>query len=540
MAGWKDHEQPIGEAKQERAREEPVWRELSRLLRPDGNIFGPNERRERDGADDPFDSTPLYSLDDFVGGTFTKAINPAERWFELATGDKDLTQWKPVKEWLWAYADVVYGSLHPGRDNFYLHAPAWIADTGGFGSGFMWQEELVGQRSIISKNIPIGESYKLVDANGATERYHREFTLKGHQAKAKYLRLADTSMFNDTQDYVFVLALYPNPDYKPGNPFARYMRYRSCYVCERVQDFAVEQGYNSFPLHEIEWSPRSGRAWATGPGHNALADMRANDEVARAIIVGTQFDAEPMWWAPDEDVMTAADIAPGNVLYGDAIRDKPPAQIIERAKQMQLPLQLRQDLQNQIRKAFHFGLSQVMANRPQMTAQEVMAYNADELKLLAPHLVRIQRGLASFVARRAQLLQKMGMVPPPPPELLQAGAAVNIEFVSPFAKAQKAEAAKGVLGWVNSKVQLQEATSDPEWTDDIDKDGVSAVLHDAMSGDPSVRLDPREVSAKRQNRAAAMQQQQQVEQAERQAAIVADVSHAQQASSLAKGRTAAR
>ncbi|WP_040308482.1 portal protein, partial [Afipia felis] len=391
---------------------------------------------------------------------------------------------------------------------------------------------------IIAKNLPIGESYKCVDAQGMTERYHRKFVLKGYQAKTRFKGRADVSGFNDSQTYTFILAVFPNDNYRPGSPFARSFRYTTVYVCEHLKDFGVQEFYQSFPVHEIEWSQRSGRAWATGPGHNALADMRGNDEIARSVIIGAQFDAEPMWWAQDEDVLTAADIQPNGVLYGDALRDKPPAQILERSKQMALPLQLQQDLRNQIRKAFHFGLSQVMANRPQMTAQEVLAYNADELKILAPHLVRIQRGLASFIARRFALLQRMGRLAPPPPELAQSGQSVTIEFVSPFAKAQQAAVAQGVMSWVKTKVDLQSATQDPEWTDDIDKDGVSAVLHDAMSGVPAVRLDPRDVAAKRQARAQAQQQQLETAQAAQQAEIIANVSHAQQASTLAKTRAA--
>jgi hypothetical protein len=78
------------------------------------------------------------------------------------------------------------------------------------------------------------------------------------------------------------------------------------------------------------------------------------------------------------------------------------------------------------------------------------------LKSLAPNLVRIQRGLGGFIRRRAQLLDRMGVVMrtigPPPPELLRANVAVT--FVSPFAKAQKADVAKGAMGWVGAKVQL--------------------------------------------------------------------------------------
>ena len=537
MSAWSDIERPHDHLKSLRQREETTWRDLARLLRPDGQNFSAAEKRERNTLDDPFDSTPLYALDDFVQGTFTNAVNPAERWFEVAIDDEDLAQFAPVKQWQFAYANVIYASLHPGRDNFYLSAPAWFGDLGAFGTGFEWQEEIVGQRQIMSKNLPIGECYKDVDGNGVMERFHREFTLKGHQAKMKWRGVPGVSAFNDDKEIVFVHAIYPNPDFRPGALGSRGMYFRSCYASPDEKNFISEGGYNEMPAHDIEWNMRSGRAWATGPGHNALADMRANDEVARSALTAIQFDAEPMWWAQDEEVMTQADLQPSNILYGDAVSGgKPPMQLLERQKQMQLPLQLQNDLRNQIRKAFHFGLSQVLANRPQMTAQEVMAYKADELKQLAPNLVRIQRGLSSFIRRRAQLLQRMGMVPPPPPEVLQRGANLSIEFVSPFAKAQKADVAKGAIGWASAMIQLAKETGRPDVIDPIDFDGLSKITHDAMSGAPSIIKDPRDIATMRQNRSAMQAQQAQREQQDRQAAIVADVSHAQQASTLAKGR----
>lgn len=537
MAAWSDIERAHGEVKAIRAREETTWRDLARLLRPDGQNFSPGEKRERDGQDDPFDSTPLYALEDYVGGVFTKSVNPAERWFELTVGDKDLAQWSPVKTWLFRYADKIYASLHPGRDNFYLAAPGWFGDMGAFGTGFLWQEEMVGQGGVISRCLPIGECYKDIDANGVMDRFHREFTLKGHQAKRKWQGKHGTSAFNDDKEILFVHAIFFNPEFRPGAIGTRGQMFLSCYGSPDEKNFYREAGFFEMPVHDIEWNMRSGRAWATGPGHNALADMRVNDEVARASLSAIQFDAEPMWWARNEDVMTQADIVPSNILYGDDVQGgKPPAQIIERAKQMSLPLQLQNDLRNQIRKAFHFGLSQVLANRPQMTAQEVMAYNADELKMLAPNLVRIQRGLSSFVRRRAQLLQRAGVIEPPPPELLQRGVNVSVEFVSPFAKAQKAEIAKGAIGWASTLLTFAKETQDPSIMDPVDFDGIANLTHDAMTGVPSIIRDPRAVQAIRQNRAAANAQQIQLEQQERAASIVADVSHAQQASTLAKGR----
>lgn len=539
--GFSDYEKRHGELEAIRRREEPTWRNLARFLQPDSSLFDVNSKTERDGSDDPYDSTALYALDDFVGGMFVKANNPAERWFSYTLGlDKALAQYRPVKQWLRDFEDVTYASLDPSRDNFYLAAPAWFAGAGAFGTGHLWQEEVVGAGEIMSVARPIGEIFKDVDANGNLMELHRKFTLTGLQAKREYGGLAP--QMRDDESAVFIQALARNDDYRPGAIGPRGKPITSCAVSPDKRNFFIEgMGFNEWPVHEIEWSKRSGRAWATGPGHNALADMRGNDELTRSALVAAQRDAEPMYLVQNENIMTTSDIIPDNVLYG-GISDggKRMVEMLERRNPPQLTLNERQEVRAAIRRAFRFGLAAVLGSRPQMTAEEVLTYKAEDLKMLAPNLVRIHRGFGGFLSRRASILMRMNRVPPPPPELLQRGAQIVVQFESPFAKAQQAETAQGVLKWVNTKVTLFEATQDPNWTDDVDVDGVSAVLHEAMTNQPSVKLDPRQVKAKRDARAAAQQQQAGLEQESIAADVQATRAHAAQASSKAAERRSVR
>jgi len=541
MSAWSEIEPRHDEVKKKRAIEEPRWRDIARLMQSDEDLSGGNRNDQRQpNGDDPYDSTPLYAGDDYIGGMFSKATNPAERWFSWGVpSDPQLANWKPAKDYLYNYTSLILASIDPTIDNFYLNVPAWFGDMGMFGSGFMFQEEMVGQGRIVTPNLAITGCYKDVDANGDTDTFHREFRLTGRQAKSKWRDHPGLARMRDDEEAVFVHALYPNPEHKPGNPFAKYFPWRACYVSPDKREFSVETGYLDFPVHEIQWAMRSGRVWARGPAHNALPDMSSLDEVARSTMVGIQFETEPMWWAADEDVMTTSDIVPGNVLYGESTgAGKAPVQLLERGRQMQLPLQLQNDLRNQVRRAFRFALAATLGARPQMTAEEVQAFSQDELKSLAPNLIRVQKGLASFIRRRALLLDRMGVVMrtigPPPPELLRA--AVTPTFVSPFVKAQKADTANGATNWVSTKLKLFEVTQDPRYIDDIDVDGYSSVLHDALSGVPSIKLDPRQVDQLRQARAQEQQQQLELQKQQIAAGIVADVAHAQQASTLAKGR----
>jgi hypothetical protein len=528
---WKEIEGPHQEMKRERMREEPQWRDLARMLRPDCQDFDPRSQKDRDGFDS-FDSTPLYALDNFVGGIFGEATNPADRWFELGIDDENLMKFAPVKQWLWDAASVIYASLSPAVSQFYSEAPAWIADMGAFGDSFMWQEEYVGENRLIERAIPIGEMFKDVDAAGMTNRLHREFMLTGRRAKYWWRDRAPN--MRDDEQAMFVHAVYPNPDFRPRALGPRGMRYLSCYVSPDKRDFSVVGGYHELPGHELQWNKRSGRSWATGPGHNALADMRMADEMQRSNLTAMQFDAEPMFLVQNEDIMTAADIAPHSVIYGGVNEQgKDQVRTLARGENLHFPLAGIEQVRSAIREAFYFGIMQLVS-RPQMTATEFLGFKEEKLKLLAPNLVRIHRGLAGFIGRRAGILARASQLPPMPPELANKG--INVNFVSPFAKVQKAAKARGVIQYWQGLGQIFAATGEHDIFDNGDQDASARILHDALSGVPEIQRDPRDIAARRQARAQQVAQQQQLEQAAQGASIVADVSHAAQAMTLSQKR----
>jgi hypothetical protein len=529
MPAWPEIERSHATLKAERQRDERKWRDLQRLMDEDGENL--DARNRTSDEQDTFDSTPLYAKDDFVGGLFTDAVNPAERWFSYGLEDTDLAKWGPVAEWLWDYADTVSASLDPSISNFYLDASPWFADLAMTGNGFMWQEENVGRNSLIEKALPFREMYRSVDAAGNTDRLHREFKLNGTQARGWFKDRAPA--LRDDQDAIFVHAMYENPEFRPGALGPRGKPWVSCYASPDKRDFSFETpGFFELPVHEIQWKRRSGRAWAIGPGHSALPDMRGLDEKSRAGLVALQFMAEPMMLTHDDNVLTAADIFPSNVIAGGLNEQgKALAQHLERGDNMQYPLADIEKTRAAIREAFYFSLFQLV-NRPQMTAQEFNGWSAEKLRILAPRLVTLHRGLGSFISRRSSILARMGKIRPAPPEL--TNQQIRIKFTSPFAQAQKATKARNAMQLGQSAIALQPLF--PDIGDNYDGDGIARAIADGLSGDPALVRDPRITKQIRDQRQQQMAQQQQIEQAAQMSGIVADVAHASQASTLAGAR----
>jgi head-to-tail connecting protein len=524
------HRQRHEELKADRLREEPRWRELARILRPEEQEFSANERKDRNGID-TFDSTPLYAHDDFVSGLFSEATNPADRWFEFEigrTGDRDLMKFGPVKDWLWETAGDVMASLAPQVSGFYTEVSGWFGDMAAFGDGAMYQEEMPG-RGIVDRAIAKGRIYYSRDAAGFIDCVHNELPYKGRQIKGLWTNIPDS--VRDDTDYTVLHCVRKNDEHDPRYVGVRGMAYSSTFLCPEIRDWRVDGGYHELPYHFVEWERRAGRTYARGPGHNALPDMNMLDEMEYSGLKALQFEASPIWLTQSDDIMTAADLQPDAVISG-AINEqgKELAKVALRGDQLHLPLAATEAKRNVIRRAFRFSLWQ-LANKP-MTATEWSGWKEEELKAAAPHLIHVQRGLASYIGRRYRLMIRQRRIRPAPPELGQQP--INIEFVSPFARALKLGRARGAMQLGTTALSLRELF--PDIGDNLDGDELLRVIHEGLSNEPKLVRDPRMVEQIRQARARQQQAMAQLEQAAQAASVYADVAHAEQANTLAGGR----
>ncbi len=513
--------------------EEPQWREIALLMKPEERDIGTRNLDHRRVADEIFDSTALLALDEFEGGFFNQAVNPAERWMGLTLPDKDLAKYGPVRDYLWRFADLIFNSIGPARSGFYVNIPASFGDMGCFGLGTLYSAEIPGSDSYIDIAIPLSETYIDTDGQGNLTRFNRNYRLSGRQAKLQFKDAA--SHLQDASSYYFIHSVFKNPEFKQGALGPRGMEWASAYICEDDTKFRTDKGYYEMPYHSIPWRLRSGRVWPIGPGHLARPDMNMLNEMERSHIVAAQFAAEPPMLLHDQSVLTAADIQPNAMLYGSVNEDgKPLVQSFSRAADVKLSLEQSQQRRVAIQNAFKFSLMQLM-NRPQMTATEFLGQKTTQLQLLAPNLARIHTfGLSPWVKRRARMLIRQGKAPPPPPEMM--GQRVEVEFVSPLAKAQKASTGQATLQWISAVGQIAQADPQSGAMDNVDTDGAVTILHDAFGPPPGAMRDPKQVAQLRSDRAAEMAKQAQIQQAGDVANVAATASHAVQAATLSSGR----
>ncbi len=170
-------------------------------------------------------------------------------------------------------------------------------------------------------------------------------------------------------------------------------------------------------------------------------------------------------------------------------------------------------IQARIKTGFFNDLFLMLETAPQakMTAYEVAQKLQEKLQVLGPVIEGLlTESLKPKLKRIFGIMQRKGMIPPPPDSM--RGVALDVQFVSILALAQKA-AATGGLERIASLIGNLTAVF-PQARDLLDVDAYIREMSDLLGNPQKILYGPEEVQKTREAQAAAMQkQQEQVDQA---------------------------
>lgn len=496
--------------KADRAVYESGWQDIAELIRPLRAEFVGRRQPGEKRYSKIFDSTPLVAADNFAGGIYGQMTNPANRWLGLKLpGDPELSEYGPVKQWLYNAATVILNSFGPEVSRFYNVIPMLYGDLACFGNGVFYSEEIPGSRRINDSVRALSECCFAENEYGDVDTVYRCFTLDARNAYSMFgdalsdraRKLAEKSPFEPVW---FVHCVEPNGAYEEKKLWRENKPIKSVYVEKESRRLVGEAGYWEMPYHVARWSQAAGEVYGRGLGDIALPDVRTLNQQSRTALVAAQKAADPPLLAPDEGVIRAARTYPGGITYG-AIDSagRQLLQPLQTGADHRLTLEMMEQRRSSIREAFYFNLMQ-MVGTPDMTATEWLGRQEEKLRLMGPNLGRIQSEfLSPLVVRRFNMLFRMGQIAPAPLEL--QGQKVSVDYVSPLAKAQMAGEAQAVVRLYQSVIPIAQA--DPSVMDTIDNDEAVQVLAKGWAVPAPIMRGKEQVAELRAQR----QQQQQMQ-----------------------------
>jgi hypothetical protein len=303
------------------------------------------------------------------------------------------------------------------------------------------------------------------------------------------------------------------------------MKYISYYICLTSRMIMSEGGYNTFPYAVSRYVTAPKEIYGRSPAMTVLPDIKMINEMSKTVIRAAHKIVDPPLLLQEDGVLQAFNTRPGALNYGGV--DDQGRQVVQ-ALQSNARVDIGMDMMEQRRKvindAFLITLFQILVDAPAMTATEAMLRAQEKGALLAPTMGRQQSEmLGPLIERELDILARSGILPPMPEALAERGGDVEIQYVSPLNRSQRAEEGVAILRTLEAIAPI--AQLDPSVMMRFNPDAIVKELAE-INGVPAKIL--------RSDEEIAEMRQQQAQQAEAQALLQAAPVAANSAKTLAE------
>ncbi|WP_338526806.1 portal protein [Erwinia aphidicola] len=501
---------------------EPHWRELSDFISPRSSRFlvsdaNRNSRRNTSIVD------PSASLAEDVlsSGMMSGITSPARPWFKLATPDKAMMDYGPVKIWLEAVQDRMNDMFN--KSNLYQSLPIIYSQLGTYGVAAMAVME-DDEDVIRTYPFPIGSYYLANSARLNVDTCFRKFRMTVRQLVTEYGldKVSDsvkgqweTGSYEQWHDVVH--AVYPNVNRDTGKLDAKNKRYKSVYFEEAGGDDNIlrESGFDEFPVMAPRWIVNGEDVYGSKcPGMTALGQVKALQLEQKRKSQLIDKATNPPMVGPTALKSQRVSLLPGDITYVDQITGQEGLRPLYQAP---LPsadlLNDIQDTRQLIDRCYYVDLFRMLqnVNTRSMPVEAVIEMKEEKLLMLGPVLERLNdEFLDPFIDRAFSIMARRGMLPPPP-EVMQ-GMPLRIEYISVMAQAQKSIGVSSLERFVRFVGGMAQAK--PEALDKLDIDQSIDNYADAIGVSPTVVVAAEAVQQIRQQRAEQQQQMQQMQMAQ--------------------------
>lgn len=502
--------------KSERSSWDPHWKEISDSLLPRAGRYMTSDRNKgQKRYNNIYDSTGTRGLRILSAGMMAGMTSPARPWFRLATGDANLSKSYAVRLWM---SDVTRLMLDVfQRSNLYRALHGMYEELGAFGTSACI---ILPDYNDVIRCYPltVGEYAISTDFRGQVNTLYREFELTVGQLVDEFGLDSCSDSVRDAHargrldDWVPVIhAIEPRENYDSSKIDSLNMPFRSCYFESSAGARAPlrESGFRRFPAICPRWSTTGGDIYGTGPGMEALGDIKQLQHEQLRKAQGIDYMTKPPLQVPLGLKNREIETLPGGVTYVDA---SSPSGGIRSAFEVRLDLSHLladiQDVRQRINSVFFADMFMMMANdtRSNITATEVAERHEEKLLMLGPVLERLNNEMLDpLVEMTFDYMMEAGIVPPPPEEL--QGQDIRVEFVSMLAQAQRAIGINSIDRFVSSLAGM--AQIKPDVLDKLNSDKWADIYADSLGVDPEVLLSDDAVSMIREARSQQAQQAQQ-------------------------------
>lgn len=440
------------------------WREIAERILPRSDVFRIKRVAGEKHTEKVFDATAGLALERFAAAMESMLTPRTQRWHKLRVPDESLNEDYEIREYLDAVTSMLFDARYSPRANFASQANEAYMSLGAFGTGAMFVDDSLG-RGIRYRSVHLSELFIAENHQGIVDTVFRKFEMTVRQMAQRFgtdaLSEAQRKALETNPDQAFdvIHAVMPREEMEYGRNDFRGMPWSSCYVNCEGREILGEGGYRAFPYAVGRYVTAPREVYGRSPAMTVLPDIKMLNEMSKTVIRAAHKMVDPPLLLQDDGILQAFDLRPGALNYGG---------VDEQGRQLVHPLQsgaridigdaMLEQRRQVINDAFLVTLFQILVDAPQMTATEAMLRAQEKGALLAPTMGRQQSEfLGPLIEREIDILAAAGVLPPMPQALRDIGGAVDVEYVSPLNRAQRADEGVAILRTLESVIPLAQA-----------------------------------------------------------------------------------
>ena len=505
--------------KAQRQNWETHWQEVADYMQPRKADVTKTRSKGDKRTELIFDSSPIQAVELLAASLHGMLTNPSTPWFSLRFKNSELEMEDEAKLWLENATEVMYTAFN--RSNFQQEIFELYHDLITFGTAAMYIEEDPDDILKFSTRH-INEIYVAENDKGRIDTVYRKFKISARAAIQQFGSAVsvkvDTINAKDPYEEVEIVhAVYPRSDFDPKKQDKSNMPFESIYIEYSSGDELSVSGFREFPFVVPRYLKASHEIYGRSPAMTALPDVKMLNEMSKTTIKSAQKQVDPPLLVPDDGFILPVRTVPGGLnFYRSGTRDR--IEPLNIGANNPLGLNMEEQRRTAIRNVFYVD-QLLMQQGPQMTATEVIQRNEEKMRLLGPVLGRLQSELLKpMIDRCFNILFRRGQFAPAPDFL--SGQDIEIEYVSPLAKAQKSTELSSITRGIEILGSL--ANVAPVF-DYINFDALVKHVADLVGVPQKVLKLQSQVNAEREEAAQAAQQQQQMAQMQQVAQAAGDV-----------------
>jgi hypothetical protein len=510
------------------------WEEVAALILPTSRntfFYGSYNWPGQKMSEQQVDSTGMVALHRFAA-ILDSLLTPRNMvWHGLKSENDDIMKDRQARLWYEQATRTLFKLRYARTANFSSQNQQQYQSLGAFGTGGMFIDQAVDEAGNLVqgfryKAVPLGELFILENHQGLVDGFVRWFRLTALQAAKKWGRerlpasLLPALESQSQTPFDFLHVVQANKDYRHAALGPAGMAFSSYYMCVQGQCIMARGGYHTFPLACSRYDQAPGETYGRSPAMMVLPSLKTLNAEKRTFLKQGHRAGDPVLLTADDGLIDVS-LKPGAMNKGGMSADGKPLVGVLPTGSIQTTKEMMDEEKALINDMFLVSLFQILAESPQMSATEVIERVNEKGILIAPVVGRQgDEYLGPMIDREINLASEMGLLPPMPDILRQAGGDYSPNYTSPLARAARAQEAAGFMRVVETATSVATATGDPSIFDNFDFDTAIPDIGYIQSVPESWMADPKAIQAKRQAREQQAQAQQQIQAAPAAAALM--------------------